>query len=171
MFHHLFRIDVGVFHIGFYAFDHFAEIMRRNTRRHADCNSLGSVDQNIGNLDRKNQRFPFRLVKIRSEIHHVFIQIGKIGFLRYFFQPGFRITHRRRAVSFDGTEISVPVHKRHTLFKLLRHDNQCVINRTVAVRMVFSHRISYDTRAFSVRLIEAYAKLMHIIQRPALYRL
>ena len=163
MLHHLFRIYIRVFHVSLDAFYDLPQVVRRYTRRHADGNSFGSVNQNIRHSYRKNQGLFFRLVKIRPKIHHVFVQIRKIGLLRNLSQPGFRITHRSRAVPFDGTEIAVPVYKRQSFFKLLGHHDKRVINGAVAVRMIFTHRISHDTRAFPVRLVIANAKLIHIV--------
>ena len=46
-----------------------------------------------------------------------------------------------------------------------------IVNGTVAVRMVFTHRIADDTRALSERLVVLDAELIHVIQSTALYRL
>ena len=63
------------------------------------------------------------------------------------------------------------VHKSLSFFKLLGHHNKRLINRTVAVRVVFTHGIAYDTGAFSIRPVVADSQLIHVIQRSSLHRL
>jgi len=65
----------------------------------------------------------------------------------------------------------VTVHKRLPFFEILCHYDKSIVNGTVAVRMVFTHRIADDTRALSERLVVLDAELIHVIQSTALYRL
>ena len=60
------------------------------------------------------------------------------------------------------------VHQSHSLFKFLAHNYQRIIDRAVAVGMVFTHGIAYDTGGFPVWLVIIQAQLAHIIEHPAL---
>ena len=158
-------------HKGLHALDHLTEIVRRDIGRHTYGNTFGTVDQKIGHAHGKNDGFLFRFVKIRSEIHHVFVQIRKICLLRHLLQACLRITHGRGAVPFDGAEITMPVDKRQSLFKALAHYHQRFVNGAVPVGMVFTHRIAHDTRTFTVGSVIADPQFIHIIECPSLYGL
>ena len=49
--------------------------------------------------------------------------------------------------------------------------NECAVNGTIAVRMVFTEYIADDTRRLSVRLVRRYAQFGHGIQYAAVYGL
>ena len=144
--------------------------MRRDTGRHTDRDPLCTVDQKIRHSRRKHKRFFFCLVKIRTEIHDILIQICQIHFLCKFRQACFGITHCGGAVPLDRAEVSMSVHKDHAFLKFLRHHDKRVINRAVAVRMIFTHRISDDTGTFPIRFVVSDPQFIHIIQCPALHR-
>ena len=63
------------------------------------------------------------------------------------------------------------VYKDLTFFKILCHDYKCIIDRTVSMRMVFTHGISDNTGTLPVRLIITDPQLIHIVQSPSLHRL
>ncbi len=170
IFHHLCGVHIRMFHIGNNPVDHLAKIVGRNTGDHAYGNAFCAVNQYIWHFHRQHQRFFFRLVKIRDKVHHIFIQIRQICLLRNFFQPCFRITHGGGAVSFNGAKISMAVHQRQALLKVLGQNHQRFINRAVAVGMIFTHRIAHNTGALAVRPVITDPQLVHVIQRPALHR-
>ena len=145
--------------------------MGRNAGCHTYGNTFGSVYQQIGDFSRKYGGFFFCLIKVGDKIHHIFIQIGKKCFLGNFLKTGFRITHGRSTVTFDVAEVAVTVDQGLAFFEILSHDNQCIVNGTVTVGMIFTHGITHNTSTFSVRLIITNAQLMHIIEGSALYRL
>ena len=65
----------------------------------------------------------------------------------------------------------MPVNQGHPLLEILGHHHQRVVDGAVPVRMIFTHGIAHDTRAFPVGPVIANAQLIHIIERPALHRL
>ena len=119
--------------------------MGRNGSRHADRNALRPVHEDIRDPDREDLRFLFRLIEIRSEIHNILVEIGEKDLLRDLHEPRFRVSHRGCPVSLDRSEIPVSVHEGLTLFEGLRHDDQGIIDRAVAVRMVLAHGVADDT--------------------------
>lgn len=110
----------------------------------------------------------FRLVKVRNEIHHVLVQILQKSRLGDLLQTCFRVTHGSRTISFDISEITVTVYQRLSLFEILSHHNKRIIDRAVAVRMIFTHRVSDDTGALSIGSVRAYPQLVHIVKHTAL---
>ena len=144
--------------------------MRRNTCRHADGNSLGTVDKEIRYFHRQHDRLFLRFIKVWNEIHHVFIEIRQKILLCDLLKPCLGITHGSGAVALNIAKISVPIDQREPFLEILCHDHQCVIDGAVAVRMVFTHGITYDTGALAVRSVVTDPQFMHIIKHPALHR-
>ena len=61
------------------------------------------------------------------------------------------------------------VNKSLAFLEVLRHNDKRLIDRAVAVRMVFTHCISHDTGTFPVRLVIADTELVHIIEGTPLH--
>ena len=136
--------------------------------RHTNRDPFCAVYKQVRHAHGQDEGFFLRLVKVRSEVNDIFIQVRKTHFLGKLRKPCLRITHRRRSVPFNGAEVSVAVHKGLSLLEILRHDHQSLIDGTVPVGMVFTHGVSHDTGAFTVRLVIADAQLVHIIEGAAL---
>ena len=145
--------------------------MCRDTCRHTDCDSFRTIDQKVRHTHRKHKRFLLRLIKVRTKINDILIQIGQTYFLREFRKARLCITHRSSSVSLNGSKVTVSVHKNLSLLKLLRHYYKRIIDGTVSMRMIFTHRISDDTCALTIRLIITDTKLVHIIKCTTLNRL
>ena len=150
--------------------DYFAQIVRRNVGRHADRDAGGAVNKQIRVAAGKNRGLFLRLVKVGDKLDRVLLDVRQHlhGNLR---QTRLCVSHGRRAVTVDGAEISVAVHQRIAHGPGLGHIDQCAVNRTVAVRMIFTHRIADDTRTFTVRLVRSVVQLCHRVQDSALNRL
>ena len=145
--------------------------MGRSTCSHSDRYTLGSVDQEIGDADRKNQGFFFGFIEIRPEIRHILVQIGQKGLFGDLLQPGFGVTHGSGTITFYIAEIPMAVYQGQSLFKLLRHHDQRVIDGTVAMGMIFTHCVAHDAGALSVRTVRPDPEFIHIVECPALHRL
>ena len=61
------------------------------------------------------------------------------------------------------------VYKRHFLLEVLRHDDQRVIDRAVAVRVIFTHRITDNTGALSVRSVRPDPQFVHVVESSSLH--
>ena len=129
--------------------------MCRNTCCHTYCNTLCAVYKNIRNPDGKYLRLFLCFIKVWYKIDHILVKIGQIDILGQFLQARFRITHGCGSVSLNRAKVSMPVNKRHPFFKILCHNDQRFINGAVSMRMVFTHGISDNTRALTVRLVVA----------------
>ena len=169
--HHLLGIDIRIFHVCLDTLDHFTEIVRRNRCSHTDRDTFCAVDENIRHLDRKYLRLLLGLIKVRYKVHDIFIEVCQICFLCDLMQSRLRITHRSGAVALDRSEIAMSVDERQTFLEILRHHNERIVDRTVSVRVIFTHRITDDTRTLSVRSVIADTQLIHIIEGTPLYRL
>ena len=170
IFHQLRCRNRLILHICFCGIDHFSQIVRGNTRSHADSDSFRAIHQEVWQLHRQYHRLPFCLVEIWHEIHHIFVQIGQKCFLGDLLQSRLRITHGGSAIPFDIAKVTVAIHKWQPLLKLLCHNNKSIIDGTVPMRMVFAHRIPYDSCTFSIRPVISDTQFIHIVEGTPLYR-
>ena len=143
--------------------------MGRDIGSHSNRNAGCTIDKKVGISGGEHNRFLLCLIKVGHKVNRVFIDIGQ-HFHGYLAETGFRISHGSSAVSVHGTEVSMSVHQRITCGPLLGHVYQCPVNGAVAMGMVFTHGITHDTRAFTVRLIRTIVKFYHGVEYTPLYR-
>ena len=169
--HQPFDTDVVILHICLYRIYNLSQIVRRNTGCHADSDTIRPVYQQIRDSDRKYHRLLLCLIKVWHKIYYILIQIFKEYILRQFLQSGFCISHGSCTVTLDRTEVSMSVDQCFAFLKILSHYHKCFVNRTVTMRVIFTHGITYDTGTFSVWPVITDAQFIHIIQGSSLYRL
>ena len=150
--------------------DHLAEIVRRDVGRHADRDAAGAVDQQVREARRQHHRLALVAVVVRLEIDRVLVDVleqrhGGPG------QPAFGVAHGRRRIAVDRAEIALPVDQRQAHGEILRHAHQRVVDRLVAVRMVFAHHVADDARRFDVFLVGRVPLLVHRIEDAPMHRL
>ena len=61
-------------------------------------------------------------------------------------QARFGVAHRRRRIAVDRAEIALAVDQRQAHREILRHPHHRVVDRLVAMRMVFTHHVADDAR-------------------------
>jgi hypothetical protein len=91
--------------------------------------------------------------------------------LRDLGQAGFGVTHRGRRIAVDRAEIALPVDQRHAHGEILRHADHRVVDRLVAVRMVFTDHVADGARRLVVGLVPLEPVLVHRIEDAAMHRL
>ncbi len=144
--------------------------MRRDVGRHADSDAAGAINEEIGKFRRKHGWLPLASVVIRLKIHRRIVEVVEER------QGGRRETHFGIAfgggrIAIDGAEIALSVDQRQTHREGLRHPHQRVIDREIAVRMIFAHRIAGDARRFVVGAIRRVIVLVHRIENAPVHRL
>ncbi len=150
--------------------DHLAEIVGRDIGGHADGDAAGAVDQKVRKARRQDNRLFFIAVVIGLEIDRILVDVlkqlhGRAG------QAAFGVAHRRGWVAVDGAEVSLPVNERQAHGKVLRHAHQGVVDRLVAVRVIFAHHVAHHARRFHVFLVGRVPALMHGIENAPVHRL
>ena len=150
--------------------DQFAEIVRRDVGRHADGDAAGAVDQQIGETRRQHHRLFLVAVVIRLEVDGVLVDVVEQRHRRAR-QPAFGVTHGRRRIAVDRAEIALPVDQLQAHGEILRHPHQRVVDRLVAVRVIFAHHVADHARRFDVFLVGRVALLVHRMQDAAMHRL
>ena len=150
--------------------DHFAEIVRRDVGRHADGDAAGAVDQQVRKFRRQNRRLASRNCRSsagnrRCPCRYRRAPRAPIG------QARFGISICRRRIAVDRAEIALPVDQRHAHGEILRHPDHRIVNRLVAVRMIFTDHVTDDARRLDVLLVRRVPLLVHRIQDAAMHRL
>ena len=130
--------------------DQFVQVVRRNVRRHTDRDAGGAVQQKIRNFGGQNARLFHRAVKVLAKVHRVAVNVEQ-QFLRDFGEARFGVTHRGGGVVVNAAEIALPVNQRIAHRKILRHADERVVHRLIAVRVIAPQHIADDARAFFVR--------------------
>ena len=149
IFNQLFRGQIGIFDQRLTGIDHFAQIVRRNVRRHTDGNTASTIDQHVWKTCRQNSRFAFFPIVVVDEIDGLLVQIAGHE-RRDLIKARFRITHGRSTIAVHGAEITLTVNQRQRHRKVLSHTHQRVIDRAVTMRVVGTHHIAHGLRRLAV---------------------
>ena len=170
MTHQLFNGNLRIFNEGDGSVYDFRQIVGWNIGGHTYGDTGCTVKQQQGYFSRQKGGLLKGFIVIRHVIDCVFFQIGQhlIGNAR---QTDFCITHGRRRITINGTEVSLTIYQHVTQGKILRHTHQCIIDRHVSVRMILSHDITDNAGGFFIRFIVAVAHFIHGIQDPSMNRL
>ena len=150
--------------------DHFAEIVRRDVGRHADRDAAGAVDQQVRKFRRQDRRLFLGIVVVGLEIDGVLVDIAE-NRERRSRQARFGISIGRRRIAVDRAEIALAVDQRHAHGEILRHPHHRVVNRLVAVRMIFTDDVADHARRLDVLLVRRVALLVHRVQDAPVHRL
>ena len=86
-------------------------------------------------------------------------------------RPAFGVAHGRRRIAVDRAEVALPVDERQAHGEILRHAHQRVVDRLVAVRMVFAHHVADHARRLHVFLVGRVPVLVHRIEDAPMHRL
>src|SRR5260370_122753 len=76
-----------------------------------------------------------------------------------------------RPIAVDRAEIALPVDQRHAHGEFLRYADHRVVDRLVAMRMVFTDDVTDDARGLHVFLVGRVPLLVHGIKDAAMHRL
>ena len=86
-------------------------------------------------------------------------------------EPAFGVAHGRRRIAVDRAEIALPVDQLQAHGEILRHAHQRVVDRLVAVRVIFAHHVADHARRFDVFLVGRVALLVHRVEDAPVHRL
>ena len=150
--------------------DRLGEVVRGDIGSHADGNTLAAVDQQVGEARRQRLRLGERLVVVGLPVDGILLQVAQElhGGLC---QAALGITHCRRAVAVDVTEVTVAVDKRRAHGEPLRQANHGLVDRGVTVRMVLTDNFADRPGRLLVRAVRVDAALIHGVQDAAVNRL
>ena len=144
--------------------------MGRDVGGHAHGDARGAVQEQVGHLGRQHRRLCHGAVIIGQEIDRFLVQVVQklIG------QPGqadLGVTHGRRRVAVDRTEVALAVDQGLAHGKVLGHADQGVVNGLIAVGVVLADDVADDPGRFLVGFVVGVAQLLHGEQDAAVDRL
>ena len=168
--HQSLNVNLRIVDICHTTINHFAEVMRRHIRSHTYGNTTCTIHEQVGEAARQNGWFAKRVVEVQLHIHRILLDIAQHLFCK-FGKTCFGITHSSCTIAVDWAEVTLPVNQRITHCPRLRQTHQRTINRTVAMRVILTHYLTYDTRRFLRRLIARITQLVHSEQHTAMHRL
>ena len=168
--HQLFQRDRRIVDHRHAAIDDLAEIVRRDVRRHADGNAAGAVHQEVREPRRQDDRLLLATVVIVLEVDGFLVDVGEQR-LRHLVETRLGVAHGRRRIAVDRAEIALPLDERRAQRPVLRHADQGVVDRGIAVRMVLTHHLTHDTGRLAVRSVEGQAHAVHRVEDAPVHRL
>ena len=150
--------------------NHFAQVVRRNIGRHTDGDTGRTVDQQVRDLGRHHSRDHLGAVIVRHPVHSFFVQVGQ-QFVGDLVHADFGITHCRRGVTVDGTEVPLTIHQRVAHGEILRHPHDSVIHGAVTVGVIFTDHVTDHTGRLLIGLVPVVAQFVHREQDTTVHRL
>ena len=150
--------------------DHFGGVVRRNVRRHADRNPARAIGKQIGEQPRHNLGFFVFPVVGGPIIDRTVVESGhQVDGNRR--QPRFGIAIGRGIIAVDIAEIALPVDQWIAQRKCLGEADHRVINRLVAMRMIFADNIANNTCAFLISARRVKLEQTHRPEQTSVNRL
>ena len=123
--------------------------MRRNAGGHAHGDAFRAVHQQGGETCGQHQRFAFAAVVVVAEIDGFFFNVGQ-HFVGDFRHADFGVTHGCGGIAVHRAEVALPVHQHIAHGKRLRHADDGLIYRGIAVRVVFTDNVADHAGGFFV---------------------
>ena len=165
--HQLVEGDVRIVDLRADAVDHFAEIVRRNIRRHADGDAGAAIDEQIRKGRRENGRLGAGFVVVRDEIDRVLVHVGheRGAEMRH---ARLGVTHRRGRIAFDRAEVALAIDERFAHRPRLRHVDERRVNHRFAVRVIVTARVAANLRALAMLSSGKERKIVHRVKNAAL---
>ena len=168
--HQLVDRDVAIVEIGAAGVDHLTQIVRRDVGRHADRDTLRAIDQQVRKAGRQDLGLALGLVVIRLELDGVLVEIVEQG-LGDPREARLGVPVGGRRIAVHRAEIALAVDQRQAHREVLRQPHHRVVDREIAVRMVFAHHVADDAGGFAVAAVPQIAVCLHRIEDAAMHRL
>ena len=149
--------------------DDFHQVVRRAVGCHADRDSRGPIDKQVGKGCREHGWLDVLAVVIRFEVNGVLVQTishGHGGCCH----SALCVTHGGRAVV-QRSEVAMTIDQGESHGPRLRDPDERIVDGTVAMRVVLTHDLTDYTGTLDVRAVRSYAHLVHRVQDPPLHRL
>ena len=169
MLHQFINRDVGIVQQRQTAVNHFGQVVGGDIRRHTNGDTRGTIDQQTGNFSGQYGRDLFSTVVVRHPVDRFFIEVGK-HLMGDFLHANLGITHCRRVITVNRAEVTLTIHQHIPHGKWLRHADNRVVNRRVAVWVVLTDHVTNDTSRFLIRFVPVVAQLAHREQHPTVHR-
>ena len=142
--------------------------MGRDVGGHTHGDSGSSVNEQIRDGSRHDNRLGTIFIVRRLVVDGIFFKIRHHR-RAHVSEAGLGITHGGGSIPFDRAEVTLTVDQGFTHRPWLGHIHEGGINGTIAVRMIFTHRLTHDTGTLEVSLGRGQGKvMMHRIEQSSL---
>ena len=148
----------------------FSSVVRRDRRRHANRDPLGTVGQQIRKGPRQDNRLAFGAVIGRFEVDCVLVNAFQQE-VRDLSQPRLGVAHGRWVIAIHVPEISLSIDEWVALGEILSEAHERIVYRLVSMRMELADHIPDDTGAFLECRPWIEAQLLHCVEQPPVHRL
>ena len=167
--HQLRYRQIGVIDERDRSIDSLCKVVWRHIGGHTYGYTGSSVDEQIGETSGKHHRLATLVVIVRLEIHRLRVDIGHHG-LAHLLEPHLGVTHRRRAVTVDGAEVSMPLYQAVPHGPRLCQTHHSAVNRRIAMGVIVTHDLAHSLGGFLERLVGIVAHLVHTEKHTAVNR-
>ncbi len=150
--------------------DHFRQVVRRDVGGHADRDARRTVDQQVRDARRQDQRLAFAAVVVGPEVDRFLVDVDQqlVADLRH---ADFGVAHRGGIVAVDRTEVALAVDQHVAQREILRHPDDGVVDGAIAVRVVLTDHIADDTRRLLVGPVPVVVQFVHREQHAPMHGL
>ena len=123
--------------------------MGRDVGGHANSNTAGTVEEQIGYPRREDNGLFVAAVVVLFEVDRILVDVGDelFGNRRH---PHFGVAHGSGRIAIDGAEVALTVDERVAHGEGLGEPNHCVIDGNVVVGVVAAEYVSDDASALAV---------------------
>ena len=164
-------VELGVGDQGQQAIDQFSEVMGGDVGGHPHGDAGGAVEQQLRNPRRHHRGLLLGAIEVVDEVDRFALDVLQQGIGGERLQPGFGVAHRGRWVVVDRTEVAVPIDQGQAHREVLGHAHQGVVNRRIAMGVVFAEHLAHHTGAFAVGAVVGEPQLIHGVENAPVHRL
>ena len=146
------------------------QVVGRNIRAHPHGDAARPVDQEVGNAPGEHDR----LLPLSVEVVDVVdgAEVDVLQQLRgYGIETGLGVAVGRGRVAVDRAEVALPIDQGVPQREVLHHAHHGVVDRRIAMRVVFAQDVSDDGRALLVGTVGRQRQLVHRVENAAMDRL
>src|SRR5215213_1490150 len=140
-----------------------AAVVWRDLGCHPDRDAVGAIYEQVGEPGRQDLGLALALVEVRDEVDRVGAYVPEhLG--RHPHQACLGVAHGGRRITVNTPEVPLAVHQRVAHREVLCQPGERVVDRRVAVRVVFTDDLADDRRALAVRPVRLEAEVVHSVE-------
>ena len=143
-----------------------ARVMRRDVGGHANGDPRGAIREQIRKAARQHEGFFFTAVVGFAEVDRVVLDAVEHG-LGHRREAGLGVPHGGGVITVDVAEVALAIDLGIARSEFLREAHQRVVNRLIAVRVIFADDVADDAGAFLEARLGVEFELAHRVQKPA----
>ena len=164
----VFEPDLGVLEQRLTGLHHLREVVGGDVGRHADRDTGGAIDQQVGDARGQRRGLPLLAVVVGDKIDglHVDVRQQLGGDLR---QPALGVAVGRGRITIDRAEITLAIDEGIAHREVLRHPHQRLVGRRVTVGVIFSEHVAHYPGAFHIWPVPDVVRLVHGEEDPAVH--